>query len=673
MNCCLLRPLGLAFFCIAAILGGLSLAAPAQEKEPGSTAIDLDRELEVKVPPDRAKSYYYYALAKWNEDNGDLPKALSDMRTALKFNQNSADVHLALAGLLVNVGNVREAIEKAQAAVRLDPKDPDPHWLLANIYFRSQGRGFSAEEAVRKGLEELETLRTITPQSERLYFALGGAYLQLGESEKAIQAYEKFQSLASGTAAGYNAIAQYYERNGNYEKAIEYLTKSIQSQPDSADSLLMLASLYSKLGRNQEAIPLYRKLLNLTGDNIAVKRQLAYSLVETGDSQEASKLLEELAKAAPQDKEDQKLLGRAKLQSRQYLQATEIFESILKDYPDDTEAQFYLGWTYELSGKPEDALKIFSQLLDDTKGDSEEDKANRRLFQQRLAANYQKLGDHAKAIGIYEELIAANPGPDPELQFLLINAYRLNRQFEKAVSLGRQQHERYPDDTKIGLVYAWSMADSGDIKKGADILLKLLQSNPSDIDLYINLSQIYLLGKRYADAENILRRAEDKELDKQDNEKLKLQLAAVCERKKDFDRAESIFKEILKGNPQNAVALNYIGYMLADRGERLEEAVQYVKEALAIDPNNGAYLDSLGWAFFKLDDLEKAEEYLLQAIERERDDPVIYDHLGDLYFKIGNYQRAQDFWMKSVSNSTEPEEIEKVREKLKKLQEKLAQ
>ena len=77
---------------------------------------------------------------------------------------------------------------------------------------------------------------------------------------------------------------------------------------------------------------------------------------------------------------------------------------------------------------------------------------------------------------------------------------------------------------------------------------------------------MYLQDKRYADAEKILRRAEDKKLDSQSNERLKIQLAAVYERQKDFDRAESLFKEILKANPKNAVALNYIGYMLADRG-----------------------------------------------------------------------------------------------------------
>jgi tetratricopeptide (TPR) repeat protein len=111
--------------------------------------------------------------------------------------------------------------------------------------------------------------------------------------------------------------------------------------------------------------------------------------------------------------------------------------------------------------------------------------------------------------------------------------------------------------------------------------------------------------------------------------------------------------------------------MLADRGVRLDEAVKYVQEALIIDPRNGAYLDSLGWALFKLNDLKNAEKYLLEADSIVKDDPTIVDHLGDLYFKTGDFQKAQDFWNKSIQLGTEQEDKEKVRHKLESLQDKL--
>jgi tetratricopeptide (TPR) repeat protein len=674
-----LRHCGYVALSLLAIAGSVSPRVSAQEKPQPAKAIDIDKELAARAPQNRALSYYHFSLAKWSEAKGDLTRALAEMRNALKYNDTSSAVRVELAQLMDKNGNTREAIEEAQEAARLDPKDAEPHWLLANIYSRSQGRGASAKEGLRKAVKELETLRDIAPTDERSYYALGGAYFELDEPEKAVQAYEKFQTLVTNIDAGYREIAKYYDRIANQavvpdeknkaqEKAIEYLTKALQVQPNSTESLMALASLYGKLDKIKEAVPVYKKLLELTDDNTAVKRQYASTLVDAQEFDEALKVTQDLAKSMPQDPNVQILLGRSQLGAHHIPEAIETFKSILEYNPGQLEAEFYLGTAYEQNGQLAEAVKIFTGLLRKTEGGSEEAKANRTVFQQHLAADYQEMGENAKAIAIYEEMLKGEATPNPRVLFLLINAYRVNRQFDKALALGREQYEKNPKDSNIGLVYARALADAGRTKEGAEILNKMLLADPSNVDIYVNLSQVYLQGKKYSDAEKVLRRAEDRKLD---SERVKFQLATIYERQKDFDRAESLFKEIIKGNPKNATALNYIGYMLADRGVRLEEAVRYVEEALALDPNNGAYLDSLGWAFFKLNELDKAEKYLLQAIDLVKHDPVIHDHLGDLYYKTGNFDKARDFWTRSVSTQTEPEEVQKVREKLEKLQEML--
>jgi tetratricopeptide (TPR) repeat protein len=664
MNRRLLHPLrGILSFC--AVLCAILVPCAAQERPKPGAPIDLDKELRVKVPQDRAKSYYYYSLAKWLEDGGDIDRALTEMRNALKFNESSVWVRLDLAELLDKTGNSRDAMAEAQEAARLDPKDPEPHWVLANLYFKYQGRDrANAKDSMKKAVRELESMRDDDPSDERSYFALGQAYLELGEPEKAIQAYEKYQSLVPNVDAGYSSIAEYYEKAGNHEKAIEYLNKAIKSQPDSSKSLMMLANLLLKLDRGKEAVPLLRRIMELSGDNPAVKKQLATSVLEAGDFGEAVRLLEELKKSSAVDSEVRILLGRALMGQREYSRAIEVLKEAVDEVPGDQEARFYLGTAYEQSGNPAEAAKVFSELL--SENNTEGGQANRPVFQQHLAAAYQDLGEHAKAIEIYEKLLKEDSSP--RLVFLLINAYRLNHQLDKAVAMGRQQFEKTPGETNIGLVYARALADSGNTKEGAEILKKLLQADPSNVDIYVNLSQVYLQGKEYSEAEKILERAEAKKLD---SERVKFQLGTIYEKQKDFDKAESVFKEVLKDNPKNAIVLNYIGYMLADQGVRLQEAVKYVEEALAIDPNNGAYLDSLGWAFFKLNELEKAEKYLLQAIDLVKNDPVIHDHLGDLYFRTGDLEKAKDFWTKSISAGTEPEDIQKVREKLEKLDDSL--
>ena len=125
-------------------------------------------------------------------------------------------------------------------------------------------------------------------------------------------------------------------------------------------------------------------------------------------------------------------------------------------------------------------------------------------------------------------------------------------------------------------------------------------------------------------------------------------LGAIFERQKKYDQAEEQFRKVLDANPRNASTLNYYGYMLADRGIRLEEATDLIKRALADDPNNAAYQDSLGWAYFKQNKLDEAEELLRQAATRESHDPTILSHLGDVYAKMGKDSLAEAQWQKSL-------------------------
>ena len=212
------------------------------------------------------------------------------MQTALKYNQDSPAVHLEMASLLEKSGNIQEAIEHAEEAAPAGSQDPDPHWLLANIYFRPQERGGSPG-SMQKAIQELEKLKELTPDDERVYYALGGAYFELDKPEKAIQAYEKFQSLSTSADNGYREIAKYYERNGNEEKAIEYLT---QGAEDSAGFRRKLWRCWPTSTRSRtktrKPIPVYKKLMER--DREAILRSAATwraSLIESANTTKRSR------------------------------------------------------------------------------------------------------------------------------------------------------------------------------------------------------------------------------------------------------------------------------------------------------------------------------------------------------------------------------------------------
>jgi tetratricopeptide (TPR) repeat protein len=132
-------------------------------------------------------------------------------------------------------------------------------------------------------------------------------------------------------------------------------------------------------------------------------------------------------------------------------------------------------------------------------------------------------------------------------------------------------------------------------------------------------------------------------------------------------------------DPEHASALNYLGYMLADQNTKLEEALGYIKRAVDLDPTNGAYLDSLGWAYFRLGKYELAEDNLLKASQKINTDPTVHDHLGDLYQKTGrlklaatNWERALIEWNRTIAAEVDPADQTRVQKKLDSAKMKLA-
>jgi tetratricopeptide (TPR) repeat protein len=128
--------------------------------------------------------------------------------------------------------------------------------------------------------------------------------------------------------------------------------------------------------------------------------------------------------------------------------------------------------------------------------------------------------------------------------------------------------------------------------------------------------------------------------------------------------AERMLRQVLAAEPANANALNYLGYMLAVRGEQLDEAIRLVRRALDTDPDNGAYLDSLGWAHFRKGDLDEAEKYLAAAAAKMPENSEVQDHLGDLLARRGRLSDAIAAWTRALKGDGQDVEREAIEKKI---------
>ena len=253
----------------------------------------------------------------------------------------------------------------------------------------------------------------------------------------------------------------------------------------------------------------------------------------------------------------------------------------------------------------------------------------------------------------------------------IIDTYRESKQWPQATATAREAVQKLPNDREVRMVLDAQLADTGEVDKALADVRSMLAGKPEDREIYITLAQMNTRLKRWSDAEEALNKAESLSTSSEDKEYVYFLRGSTYEREKKYDEAEGEFKKVLSIHPQSAVVLNYLGYMNADRGVRLDESLNYIKQAVTLDPGNGAYLDSLGWAYFRLGKYDLAEENLTRASSHMGKDPTVQEHLGDLYQKTGrlklaaaHWERAIEEWSKTVAPEVDSESLTKVQQKL---------
>jgi tetratricopeptide (TPR) repeat protein len=197
------------------------------------------------------------------------------------------------------------------------------------------------------------------------------------------------------------------------------------------------------------------------------------------------------------------------------------------------------------------------------------------------------------------------------------------------------------------------------------LLEKLIAAHPEDIRPLDALGNILRSHERYAEAREYYSRAIDL-IDKPKKENWVLYYSrGVCnERLKDWSDAEADFKQALELAPEESLVLNYLGYSWVDQGKHLQLAMDYIRKAVKLKPDDGYYVDSLGWAYFKLGNMKKAVEHLERAVELRPEDPIINDHLGDAYWHVGRKLEAKYQWQHALTLKPESDQVDRLKTKI---------
>jgi tetratricopeptide (TPR) repeat protein len=423
-----------------------------------------------------------------------------------------------------------------------------------------------------------------------------------------------------------------------------------------------------------------RKALEMSPRDLDVKKNLAEDLLMSDQTDAALKLYEEVAQADPKDVRVPLRLSQIYRQKHELGKAREAQDRASSLEPDSLEVRYNEVNLLEAEGKTTEAIGKLKELLDVTakKSYAQGEQANRAILVERLGLLHRSVEQFPEAIQAFQTLQELEPKSAARASAQIVDTWRQAKEYTKAQQAADEAAKKFPNDRTLTLVRASLLADTGRADAAAAEVRKLLKGD-NDRDTLLALAQIYDKGKDYAEMSRTLDEAEKLSRTEEERETVHFMRGAMLEKMKKLDEAEAEFRKVLELNPDNASALNYLGYMFADRNVRLEEARKLITRALELEPNNGAYLDSLGWVNYRLGRLEEAEQALRRALERVSRDPIVHDHLGDVLSEQGKLKEAIAQWEISLREwdsgpqaDHDPVEVAKIQKKLESAKVRLA-
>ena len=449
-------------------------------------------------------------------------------------------------------------------------------------------------------------------------------------------------------------------RAKKYDRAIELLTKAAAQTDASGAVLAQLGLAYSVTAKKDLAITAYRKAIQKSPDTLAGYQYLAQLHLQNNEAAEGLKVLDDALKRP-----------RA-----------------------DTGFLIELAETYTLFARAGNLAAVKPRVLEALKRAAAQNPTSPLQF-QRLAESFNYLGEFDQAAEWYMKLAERFPHL-PDVRNKLVEIFLRKQDRTNAVTQLRALLRETPTNPQANYLLGSLLFEERKMPEAIDYFRKTILLSPNFEPAYYDLAAAQINGDqpqaaleslrearrrfqqrfqgefysalaytRMKDYTNALKSFTSAEIIAEASETNRLtptfyfQLGSAHERNQHFADAEKYFRKSLALAPDFAEALNYLGYMWAERGENLNEARQMIEKAVKLEPKNGAFLDSLGWVLFQLDQPQEALKAILQALEyTEEPDPTLYDHLGDIYSKLKKTEQARDAWQKALR--IEPnEKIEK--------------
>jgi tetratricopeptide (TPR) repeat protein len=594
-----------------------------------------------------------------------------------------------------NAATLAQARQAFQDAATLDPTLAEAHTALAEIAFYYPPQDFEA--AAREGVNATR----VDPDNfgahhllSRLYTIKSGlreGTLNLLSADLAIRELKEVARLDKNNAEAWALLGEFYQATGRTVESLDALTHwaaapassdtrffqyitNRELSPDAAAARLGEGLLNA--GRGAEALTAVRRAIALNPENKEYGELLG-QIIEAGGIEDSSAIaeLQRMVAADPTNTDTIELLAKVQSRSGRVEDAATTVRAAISRHPKgDREQQMlrtFLAQLYADAARYTDAIAVYEEQLK-VQGigvvplTTDEERAVASRVLQRMIEVYKRAGRASDVNATIERmrLLLGKGDPTPDAQYVL--SLRDQGKKSEALQAARAARQRFPEQTDFVLIEAQTLGELGRVDEGVALLRTLLKGSIEDFDKYLLISSLYLQSARASEAVTAAHKAlELAPAERPDMmEAALITLSSAQERAGDPKGSEESLRRILARDPNNATALNNLGYFLVERNERLAEALQLIQRAVRANPTNSSFLDSLGWAYFKLGKFDEAERHLTEAARRNNTSATIQEHLGDLYQQRGKLEMARSAWQKALSLVVEAQATARLKAKI---------
>ena len=609
----------------------------------------------------KAEAYYFFLLGRHLEKSGDIEGAADAYERAAELDAESADILSELGAMRWRHNRPDAAIAAAERALQRDADSEEANRILGMVYAGLVGGQRVTTRLPRdpqtmaryakNAIDHLEKARASASSDAILLLVLGRLYVRTQAHENAIEVLTKLLDEEPRSSQALQLLARAYDEAGRRADAIALLETATQRETRPSrilGELAELAELYEQDLRWADAVDAYEKAIEGRPRSGSIKRRLAAALLNAGETTRARDVLRELVEVRPTDAAGLYLLSDIERRLNNFEAAEATARRLMAIEPDGIRGAFALAQVFEQRREYRAVVETLEPAVAAARDGNMRPRQISSLL-ARVGFAYQEVGEFDQAIAILKEALELSPAA-LAFEVQLGQAYVVAHRFSEALESVRRAQGRHADSLNLSRLEAQALSGSGQLEQAVSVLKNAVDTHQDVPIAYVALADLYEDAGEFDAAHGVLERAGAKF---PEDTSILFQLGAVFERQKQYRDAERVFRQVLSHDPQHASALNYLGYMLADRGERLEESVDLLRRAIAVDPHNPAFLDSLGWAYFKLNRLGLAEAHLQEASDQLTSNSVVQDHLGDLMYTLGRYREAIAAWERALSGNGE--------------------